>query len=327
MFLPANQSDTLERAVEATTHNNAAADLDEMMGDGTSPDHGGIFMLPPGESTSDAAHNHDEASYAAGGISQDKSPTPSFCSTACYRNLLDLNFRIVSSIMRSTPTFSVQQIQNDLIGFSGELIEAARESMPYFVGPSSPPPAGASTTARADYRETSYHGERTGNPHLGLEEREKDERGLMRAQLWTRSVPHSAVIFLLLGCYTQILHLLEIIVNKLWDQHHNPAQQRMGKRNTTSVGSLMEVSLTVHTVTYLLSHVHRALTLQIPEGSARVAKPDFFVEMQGWEEPPASCNELDGSLPGRAFCEMRMRQQWLTRRMKHLQQNMNTFDS
>ncbi|KAF6842707.1 hypothetical protein CMUS01_02835 [Colletotrichum musicola] len=314
MFLPGNLADTLEPATAATTHNNAAAE--------------GIFMFSSGESTSDTAHHNDEASYAAGGLLPDKPPTPSFCSTTCYRNLQHLNDRIVSSIMRSTPTSSIQQMQNDLIAFSGELIEAARESVPHFVGSSSPPPSGALTTAKADSHETSCHGERTRNSHLvGPEERKKDKRGLLGAQPWSRSVPHSAVIFLLLGCHTQILHLLEILVNKLWDQHHNPAQHRTGQGNTTSVGSLMEVSLTIHTVTYLLGHLHRALTLQAPQGSARVARPDFFVEIQDWEKPLASCNEWEDSLPGRAFREMRMREQWLTRRMNHLQHSVNKFDS
>lgn len=252
-------------------------------------------------------------------------PSPDFDSTACFQNLSDLNARMLSSSAKMHPGSYNAQALKEVVEFSGELIDTARYSMPYFVG-STPPPSRASTvsmaqsSASSDESDTSFdsrarrmsnHSARVGGGwQLSIGSYPRDQ-----------SVPESAVVALLLGCYTQILHLFEVTTNCIWAQHCDQASVAVGNE-TGTVGSLLETSLAIHTVTYLLSRLHKAFAFQEKEESHSGMSEDH-VDSQGWEGSFMGGKLLGDGLLGRTFGEIRVREQWLARRTKLLQQRIN----
>jgi hypothetical protein len=253
-------------------------------------------------------------------------PSADFSSTACFQKLSDLNARILSSSAKTHPGSYSAQVLKEVVDFSGELIDTARHSMPYFGG-STTPPSRASTVSMAEssasgdesdssfdsrVRSMSNHSARVGGgwqQTIGSYPRDQ-------------SVPESAVIFLLLGCYTQILHLFEVTTNCIWAQHCDQASAAVGNEETGTVGSLLEASLAIHTVTYLLSRLHKAFAFhEKPEGHSGMSED--HVDSQGWKRSFVGGKGLGDGLLGRAFGEIWEREQWLVRRTQLLQQRIN----
>lgn len=89
------------------------------------------------------------------------------------------------------------------------------------------------------------------------------------------------------------------------------------EESSGTIGSLLEASIAIHTVTYLLSRLHRALAAPELEG------PGDASESQSWKKSFVGGKELEDGLLGRAFGEIREREQWLMRRTQTLQQRIN----
>ncbi|KAK4184790.1 Ascofuranone/ascochlorin biosynthesis clusters transcription regulator [Podospora australis] len=272
---------------------------------------------------------------------------PLFSSTECYRKLSDLNARILPSLARANSSSSAQ-ILKDVVGFCGELIDTARKSMPHFSASSqsNTPSCSRRASTATDMSLDSAYCSLSGNMSRRPSHDKLDDFGMM-----DQSVPESAVIFLLLGCYTQILRLFEVTTNCLWQQHCDSSSSSSTSTTPTptmppstlgmmdmsmmmmltdsdspsasietgmqAVGPLLEASLAVHTVTYLLSRLNRALT--VPESG----DPTFHAGSGSWERSFLGGKELDDGLLGRAFGEIREREQWLMRRTQLLQQRIN----
>ncbi|KAI6781327.1 Ascofuranone/ascochlorin biosynthesis clusters transcription regulator ascR [Emericellopsis cladophorae] len=234
-------------------------------------------------------------------------PLIDFSSTACYQSLSNLNLRILASTAKTGPTANNSAvILKDVVGFSGELIETARQSMPYFIG--------------SLHQNRGSIGQRTNSSSSGSEDGfSSTDSYISGAQ--AGSVPESAVIFLLLGCYTQILHLFEVTTNCLWEQHCENAHPDHPKEdNSGTVGSLLEASLAIHTVTYLLSRLHRALAV----GEGPLEDEASSIDPHSWKKSFVGGKELEDGLLGRAFGEIRHRELWLMQRTQHLQRRINT---
>ncbi|KAG9258406.1 uncharacterized protein F5Z01DRAFT_689723 [Emericellopsis atlantica] len=237
----------------------------------------------------------------------DETPLVDFSSTACYQTLSNLNLRILASTAKTGPTANNSAvILKDVVGFSGELIDTARQSMPYFSG--------------SGHQTRGSIGSRTSSTSSGSEGGfSSTDSYFSGAQMG--SVPESAVIFLLLGCYTQILHLFEVTTNCLWEQHgENPQSEHTKEDNSGTVGSLLEASLAIHTVTYLLSRLHRALAV----GEGSLEEEVSSIDPHLWKKSFVGGKELEDGLLGRAFGEIRQRELWLMQRTQHLQRRINT---
>ncbi|KAK6215651.1 hypothetical protein QIS74_08670 [Colletotrichum tabaci] len=316
MFLPPNMTSTM--ASSKFTNHLGATDS-----------HGDSWMSTAERATNDAKYL-DEALRDAERSEANTSPAPSFCSTTCYGRLLELNVRILTCMTSSgSPEGVNHQIQRDVVGFSGELIEAARESLPHLVGASFPSSV-SSTSAQTDGRASSCDdAEGSTDSDAGFEYSGMDKRGHLATHSWGQPVPKSAVIFLLVGCYTQILHLLELTINHLSDRFHDTSQHDAGHGNTPSASFVMGASLTVHTVTYLLGRLHNGFVPPRPRGGNAQTSiaAESVSEHQSWERIFMGHNESDDGLLGRAFDEMRKREQLLVTKMDHLRQMIGEFDS
>ena len=243
-----------------------------------------------------------------------------FSSTASYQKLSDLNLRILqcgSTAQAGTAPQNSSQLLKDVVGFSGELIDIARQSMPHFVG-CTRASSRASTTSKGSSMESDDGDGSTDTAFSQSSWGSFKPGSAPGPQATSQSVPESAVIFLLLGCYTQILHLFELTTNCLWAQHCEAGQPAPQNDDTSgTIGSLLEASIAIHTVTYLLSRLHRALAAPEMDASADAA------DSHGWKKSFVGGKELEDGLLGRAFGEIREREQWLMRRTKHLQQRIN----
>lgn len=276
-----------------------------------------------GSNLSDMLDKHSEKMLSA------SASTPEFSSTACYQKLSDLNSRILSSPARSNPASNCAQLLKEVVSFSGQLIDTARRSVPHIAGSTSAPntPAMANLNRTESYYASRDNGDAFIDSAYSLGPFGKESSwATPGSQSGEPCVPESAVIFLLLGCYTQILHLFEVTTNCIWAQHcddkDTPAPT--ASDNGGTVGSLLEASLAIHTVTYLLGRLHRAFAAPEP---GRLQQSDETtgdaVDMQGWKRSFVGGKGLDEGLLGRAFGEIREREQWLMRRTQFLQQRIN----
>ncbi|KAK3394803.1 hypothetical protein B0H63DRAFT_58184 [Podospora didyma] len=283
-----------------------------------------------------------------------EAPGPQFCSTTCYQKLSDLNARILVSFAKTESTHD-SQIIKDVVGFCGELIDTARATTAYFAGSSA---AGSRSRASTMSRAESF-GEQ---PSSGASSRRNSEWQVMLNNGHSepppfshndQSVPGSAIIFLLLGCYTQILRLFEVTTNRLWARYHNAGSDSSSSsssicgNNTNSsmqqdggdlgtVSPLLEAALAVHTVAYLLSRLNRSFTVDSdqPQPAANkssgntnsIGTPvDDICDLQSWKRSflGGSGKESDDGLLGQAFGEISERVQWLMMKTQHLQQRIN----
>ncbi|KAK5991524.1 Ascofuranone/ascochlorin biosynthesis clusters transcription regulator [Cladobotryum mycophilum] len=244
--------------------------------------------------------------------------TEPFSSINCFRSLSDLNLRILQSceVSSSTPDgsqSSSHQILRDSVQFAGELIDAARQSLPHIF-----PNGGFTSVSNSP---STDHNTDTINVQTGSADNWTSYESQPRAPC----IPDSAIIFLLLGCYTQILHSFEIAINSLFSEHCDQASLDSRNTNTGNVQSLLEASLAVHTVTYLLNRMQRTFKLHEPEGNEDAAMDDQFGYMEDWKKPtPRTRVGADDGLLGRAFTEIRERETSLMRRAQDLRQILNT---
>ncbi|KFH47356.1 hypothetical protein ACRE_018270 [Hapsidospora chrysogenum ATCC 11550] len=254
-----------------------------------------------------------------------KTPSPDFSSTAYFQRLSDLNARILSSSAKTHPDSYNAQVLKEVVDFSGELIDTARHSMPYFVG-SMPPPSRASTLSMV---ESSASGDKS-DAYFDFRSRSMSNHSAMAGSGWQQvigsyprdqCVPESGPIFLLLGCYAQILHLFEVTTNCIWAQYCDQASAAVGDE-TGTVGSLLETSLDIHTVRYLLNRLHKAFALQEKQEGLSGMSEDH-VDFEGWERSFVGGEGLGDGLLGRTLGEIREREQRLVRRTQLLQQRMN----
>ncbi|KAK4172025.1 GAL4-like DNA-binding protein [Triangularia setosa] len=244
-------------------------------------------------------------------------PATSFSTTFCYHQLSDLNGKIMLSI---TDSIDEHQVLDGIVGFCGELIDIAR-SAATCIHSSKPLPAASDYT-----RDSSCS---PGNGDIAesyadsvccVSRTDADKMEFNVSSAWTNpfptpqglaEVPNSAVVFLLLACYTQILRLFEISVHKLWSRFRSDVPRDgpvMGK-----VGLLLEASLALRTVTYLLGRLNNAFD-ELTEGKSTC------------EQSSSSSREKEdggsGSL-GKAFGEMKEREELLMRTIKCLEQKIN----
>ncbi|KAK8097020.1 hypothetical protein PG999_012964 [Apiospora kogelbergensis] len=134
----------------------------------------------------------------------------------------------------------------------------------------------------------------------------------------------SGLVFMLLACYSGVLCMFELVVDELWTRHG--AKQRGGGATTTdSVHALLETSLAVHTVNYLLKLLREAM---FPGDPSRCLGVDPVLDgSDGWCGGSSSSTVGVGGVRGMALgllrttcTEMLEREQRLLRRTQHLQQ-------
>jgi hypothetical protein len=275
------------------------------------------------------------------------SSTSRLSSTACFHKLTNLNVKILRSSEKSrstsdrckSPAGRGNQIVKDMVQFSGELIDIASQIMPHFFSASSSS-VDVSKTSEMDIeledtievdpalQSTPRHPSQ-GSPT------DHDWASLER-QSQGHSMPESAVIFLLLGCYTQILHSFETAINCLYLHHSPPARSSNCNRKSTlgTVNSLLEASLDIHTVTYLLNRLHRAFAIYKPGCSDDMKMNDVLHDndthlslLEGWKTPFLGGRTLCEGLVGRAFDEIKEREQCLMRKTLYLKRIINKTQS
>ncbi|KAH7006756.1 hypothetical protein EDB80DRAFT_644772 [Ilyonectria destructans] len=208
-----------------------------------------------------------------------------------------------------------QQIVKDIVDFSGELIDIARQGLPRFI---SLPRSSIKISASSDV-DMSEANEDDGPTDSTTES--VDSFMTTGSLLPAPCIPESAVIFLLLGCYTQLLHSFELAINCLDAEHRSSTHS--SDANPGTVNSLLKASLLIHTVTYLLGRVHRSFS--VGEVENKDGEGAHSVDIGRWKISLLGDNNIDEGLLGRAFIEIQGREQGLMKKAKHLRQMINTF--
>lgn len=243
------------------------------------------------------------------------SPVHPFCNALSYQKLSDLNDRVLLTTMNIGAVFNKAEMLKEVTNFSGEMIHAAREVLPY-ISISSPFSIGTTSASVMNRATELKESERSGK--IG---EWKNDAAVTRDQ----PVPGSAVIFLLLGCYTQLLHLFEITVSNICDQlyHvHDPKIEDENKNSTVVVS--LEASLAVHTITYLLRQLQTALSVkEDPENVQESGNIGGYSELKDWKRHPKENKHLNGGVLNWAFGEIMEREQRLFRRTQQLQETIN----
>ncbi|KEY72877.1 hypothetical protein S7711_11553 [Stachybotrys chartarum IBT 7711] len=258
------------------------------------------------------------------------SRAPSSSATHFYK-LTTLNAKILQFLetYRHTPMLddagSMNQVTKEVVEFSGELIEIARQVMPGNGGRGLGIDSGASDVSSVPSLEDD--GSR-GTSRMPSRSSSVDDFAMFEAdQHMVPTIPQSAIIFLLLGCYTQLLHSFEFTVYSLHKRHAKSNQLDMNMwKHPDTIDSLLKASLVIHTVTYLLDCVHRAFSGVQPEA------PDFasFAEAgecstwKGFFWGQSDNFAKDGLLT-QAFVEIQEREQSVMRKAHHLKQAISRF--
>ncbi|KAK7403401.1 hypothetical protein QQX98_010814 [Neonectria punicea] len=243
------------------------------------------------------------------------SPASSFSSTtAYYRKLSELSVKILASSEGKNDAIDWARILKDVIGFSEELFDTARRTLPSFFG-LSPLSSRGSTISQADSSLTFDDNETSIDNTFSSKPIKTDDWMSNGPRSKTHCVPQSAVIFSLLGCYTQILYLCEMTIDGLWaDLEADKAE------NASTFKFLLEASLAVQSVTYLLGRLRRAFSVPEMENNGHGKSPDHTGDLHVWHGSFVGGNELEDGLLGQAFAEMRDREEQLMRRTHHLQE-------
>ncbi|KAF7562614.1 hypothetical protein G7046_g1529 [Stylonectria norvegica] len=189
-------------------------------------------------------------------------------STEMFDLLSDLSTRILlsSEKYRSAAAVSTSpegltsrgdQIVRDTVDFAGELIDTARQSLPRFF---SVPGSASQSSASSETDMSTADDDDDDDDPIDSAAASVNDWISERPPPPAPCIPDSAVIFLLLGCYTQLLYLFEVAIDCLYYEHRSaPSSSDMAKQQGLStVNSLLKASLSIHTVTYLLGRVHRA---------------------------------------------------------------------
>ncbi|KPM38710.1 hypothetical protein AK830_g7853 [Neonectria ditissima] len=206
-------------------------------------------------------------------------PTADLSRTASVLKLSDLSAKIIRSSERyrsnapvNTPveaeTSLGQQIVKDIVDFSGELIDIARQGLPRFINPSQ---ASVVSSASSDVDMSAVDED---DGPAGSATASVDTFTTTGSLLPAPCIPESAVIFLLLGCYTQLLHSFELAIDCLYAEHRSSTHA--SDDNPGTVNSLLKASLLIHTVTYLLGRVHRSFAAG--EAGDNAVSQDLMIE-------------------------------------------------
>lgn len=252
--------------------------------------------------------------------------TADLSRTASVLKLSDLSAKIIYSSEKYRSNGPVitpagagaslgQQIVKDIVDFSGELIDIARQGLPRFI---SLPRSSIEISASSDV-DMSEANEDDGPTDSTTES--VDSFMTTGSLLPAPCIPESAVIFLLLGCYTQLLHSFELAINCLYSEHRSSTHS--SDANPGTVNSLLKESLLFHTVTYLLGRVHRSFS--VGEVENKDGEGTHSVDIDRWKLSFLGDKNIDEGLLGRAFIEIQGREQGLMRKAKHLRQMINTF--
>jgi hypothetical protein len=153
-----------------------------------------------------------------------------------------------------------------------------------------------------------------------------------------RAAPDSGVIFLVMGCYTQLVDISNFAMNCLCQHHRGIAesQNRTPGQHmlsvsfgsfSTSAGSSLETLLHLHTIMYLHDRLNKAMyKYTYPSQSSISTDPHHHVDhnilasLQG-ERPHASGNTASEKLASIAFFQVKEREHCLmkkARALKHL---------
>ncbi|KAH7305902.1 hypothetical protein B0I35DRAFT_483655 [Stachybotrys elegans] len=252
---------------------------------------------------------------------------PSVSGTTCFYKLTTLNAKILQflesnrnmPLQEDCPAVSMNQITKEVVEFSGELIEIAREVMPHINAVAQGINSGASTPSLEDDLGCRSRGSSRSSSI--------DNMSFFEPESMLPTIPQSSIIFLLLGCYTQLLHSFEFTVYCLYKRHSKSEQVDMNNmwKNQDTVDSLLKASVVIHTITYLLDCVHRAFSGVNPDQAEPV---NFDIsDSNSWKGFFWGGSERfakDGLLT-RAFIEIQEREQSVMRKAQHLKQVINNF--
>lgn len=258
---------------------------------------------------------------------------PDWSSTSCLLKLSDLSARMLRSSekYRSTapvsanseaPTSSGCNIVKETVDFSGDLINVARQTLPrVFIRPSR---CSTSTGTEA----SSPVGDDEYDDPVHSSAPSVDDWVNVEPRSYAPSMPESAVAFLLLGCYTQLLFSFEIAIhclyaeNKIWGSLSDITYGG----NLGNINSMLKASLSIQTVIYLLGQVHKAFTVCEPENRDTDKVDDDESNsrgIEGWKRSLMGNKNLDEGLLGRSFDEIQEREQRLMRKAQQLKQMIN----
>ncbi|RAK96954.1 Zn(II)2Cys6 transcription factor domain-containing protein [Aspergillus ibericus CBS 121593] len=137
------------------------------------------------------------------------------------------------------------------------------------------------------------------------------------------SMPASTLIFLVMGCYTQIVYVFETIINCLYQDPTVSASQSRS-------GSSLETCLHIHTITYLLDHLHKALYAYPPhiplhdevDNVSYACQDNLRAQGPGCTTPMFG-KSTAGVLLGQASWEIGEREQSLVSKIQSLSQVVN----
>ncbi|KFA69289.1 hypothetical protein S40285_10651 [Stachybotrys chlorohalonatus IBT 40285] len=291
-----------------------AADMLEV-----TPDMPYLIKADPSVASREQAMHHSMPASISESTPPTSPKTTGTSSTTYFYKLTALNAKILQfhENYRNIPMLGdvgfVSNITIEMVEFSCELIKIALQIMPdnYTLGLGidlSVSDASSVPSLEDDSRLSSR------NPSV-------DDFSMFEAEQ-TPSIPQSSTIFLLLGCYTQLLHSFEFTVNSLYKRHtkNNQLDITMWKYPGT-VGSLLKASLVIDTVTYLLDSVHRAFSGVRPDAPdlASFAKAS---ECSAWKGFFWGLNKsfAKDNLLTQAFVEIQEREQCVMRKAQRLKQ-------
>ncbi|KAH7019593.1 hypothetical protein EDB80DRAFT_205116 [Ilyonectria destructans] len=252
-------------------------------------------------------------------------------STSCLLKLSGLSVRMLRSSEKHSSTAPASanseascgcKIVKETVDFSGELICVTRQTLwRIFVGSSR-----CSTSAGAEASTPVDEDEDDDCVHSAAAS--ADDWINVIPQSRAPSMPDSAVIFLLLGCYTQLLYSFELAIDCLYAEHNHSGSSSDITRggNLGNINSRLEAALSIQTVIYLLGRVHKAFTVCEPEnGNADVVHDDETNSrgIEGWKRSLMGNKSLDEGLLGRTFNEIQEREQRLMKNAQQLKQMIN----
>ncbi|KAH7116294.1 hypothetical protein EDB81DRAFT_668785 [Dactylonectria macrodidyma] len=252
-------------------------------------------------------------------------------STSCLLKLSGLSVRMLRSSEKHSSTAPASanseasygcKIVKETVNFSGELICVTRQTLWRIFTGSSRCSASAGTEASTpideDENDDCVHSAATS----------VDDWINVIPQSSPPSMPDSAVIFLLLGCYTQLLYSFELAIDCLYAEHNHSGSSSDITRgdNLGNINSRLEAALSIQTVIYLLGRVHKAFTVCEPEnGNADGVHDDETNSrgIEGWKRSLMGNKSLDEGLLGRTFNEIQEREQRLMKKAQQLKQMIN----
>ncbi|KAK8116962.1 uncharacterized protein PG998_005243 [Apiospora kogelbergensis] len=268
----------------------------------------------------------------AGPLSGRQVPTPApsilpvVCTRESYETLSDLNLRINAVMGRSELDTSPNdaKILKDASSLASNLIDIARQIIPELAKDASisdEASAASQNSTKRDQEMAPFESPVNGSITSNTTRSEWSHGNPRRRQRYNSA---SGLVFMLLACYSGVLCMFELVVDELWTRHG--AKQRGGGATTTdSVHALLETSLAVHTVNYLLKLLREAM---FPGDPSRCLGVDPVLDgSDGWCGGSSSSTVGVGGVRGMALgllrttcTEMLEREQRLLRRTQHLQQ-------